>query len=156
MINKTDCLTILVKLEDSGISEARPFIKKLMVSREPSVEVLKFIANQRGFELAKFYEMLRKNHNKNKSPLYTNILKEVEDSKELVITLSCLLTQILLYGRKLDSSIVFYRESRAEEITRVLNNYFVSGDLEPCYQMIKLIKSDLLVMEYIAGRRDLA
>lgn len=156
MINKTDCLTILVKLEDSGISEARPFIKKLMVSREPSVEVLKFIAKQRGFELAKFYEMLRKNHNKNKSPLYTNILKEVEDSKDLVITLSCLLTQILLYGRKLDSSIVFYRESRAEEITRVLNNYFVSGDIEPCYQMLKLIKSDLLVMEYIAGRRDLA
>ena len=75
MINKNDCLTILVKLEGAGVAEARPFIKKLMLSREPSLEVLKFIAQQRGFEIGKFYEMLRKSHNEKKSPLYTNILK---------------------------------------------------------------------------------
>ena len=49
MITKNDCLTILVKLEDSGAVEAKPYIKKLMISREPSIEVLRFIASQRGF-----------------------------------------------------------------------------------------------------------
>lgn len=155
MINKNDCLSILVKLEDSGVAEAKTYIKKLMVSREPSIEVLKFIAVQRGFEIGRFYEMLRKSHNQRKSPLYTNILKELNDPKEIVVTLSCILTQILLYGSKLENPVAFYREARAAEISRVLNNYFITGDLETCFNMLKIIKSDLLVMEYIVGRRDL-
>lgn len=155
MINKNDCLTILVKLEGTGVAEARPFIKKLMLSREPSIEVLKFIAAQRGFEIGHFYEMLRKSHNEKKSPLYTNILKDITDPKEIVVTLSCLQTQILLYASKLDNPATFYRESRAEELSRVLNNYFATGNLDLCLSMLKVIKSDLLVMEYISGRREL-
>ena len=155
MITKNDCLSILVKLEDSGAIEANYYIKKLMVSREPSVEVLKFISQQRGFEIGRFYEMLRKNHNKHKSPLYTNILKDITDQKEVLTTLSSLLTQILLYGSKLENALAFYREARAEEISRVLNAHFKTGDLEACLTMLQIIKSDLLVMEYIAGRRDL-
>jgi hypothetical protein len=156
MITKNDCLTILVKLEDSGIIEARPYVRKLMIAREPSIDVLRFIAQQRGFEIGRFYEMLRKSHNEKKSPLYTNILKEVEEPKEIVVTLSCLLTQILLYGSKLDNPTAFYKEARASEISEVLNTYFETSDLERCLTMLKVIKSDLLVMEYIAGRRDLA
>lgn len=155
MINKNDCLSILVKLEDSGVNEARLYMKKLMVAREPSIEVLRFIAKQRGFEVGKFYEVLRKSHNKNKSPLYTNIVREIKDTNELVTTLSCMLTQILLYGNKLENPTLFYKEVRAEEISRVLNNYFVSGDLDTCYNMLKVIRADLLVMEHISGRRDL-
>lgn len=156
MITKNDCLTILVKLEDSGTLEAKNYIKKLMISREPSIEVLRFIATQRGFEIGRFYEMLRKSHNEKKSPLYTNILKEITDPKEIVTTLSCLLTQILLYGSKLDNPSAFYREARGAEISSVLNSYFSSGNLDRCLMLLKVIKSDLLVMEYIAGRRDLA
>ncbi len=155
MINKNDCLSILVKLEDSGVIEARPYIRKLMVSRDPSIEVLKFIAQQRGFEVGRFYEMLRKSHNQRKSPLYTNILKEIDDPKEIVTTLSCLLTQILLYGNKLDNPTAFFREVRAEEISRVLNNFFATSSLDTCLAMLKIIKADLLVMEHIMGRRDL-
>jgi hypothetical protein len=154
MITKNDCLTILVKLEDSGISEARPYIRKLMIAREPSVDILKFIAQQRGFEIGHFYEMLRRSHNEKKSPLYTNILKEVTDTKEITVTLSCLLTQILLYGSKLENPFTFYRAARAQEISEVLTEYFESGNLDRCYTMLKVIKSDLLVMEYIVGRRD--
>ena len=99
--------------------------------------------------------MLRRSHNQKKSPLYTNILKEIEDPQEVVTTLSCLLTQILLYGKKLESRDQFFREVRAEELTRVLNNYFKTGLYEECLNLIKVIKSDLLVLEYIAGRRDL-
>ena len=99
--------------------------------------------------------MLRKSHNQKKSPLYTNILKEVDDPQEVVTTLSCLLTQILLYGKKLESKDQFFREVRAEELTRVLNNYFKTGLYEECLNLIKVLKSDLLVLEYIAGRREL-
>ena len=156
MITKNDCLSILVKLEDNGVADAKTYIKKLLVAKEPSVEVLKFISENRGLEVTNFYEMLRKQHNKKKSPLYTNILRDIAEPKEVITTLSCLLTQILLYGNKLTSASSFYREVRAEEISRVLNNYFKTNEIDACIAMIRLIKTDLLVLEYISGRRDLA
>ena len=156
MITKNDCLSILVKLEDSGVQGVDPYIKKLLISREAPIEVLKFISDNRGIEVGNFYEVLRKSHNQKKSPLYTNILKEVQEEEEVVTTLSCLLTQILLYGKKLVNKDAFFKEVRAEEITRVLNTYFQTGVCEDCKTLLNLIKSDLLVLEYIAGRRELA
>ena len=155
MITKNDCLSILTKLDESGVSGVNSYVRKLVVARDIPLEVLKFISDNRGLEVSKFYEMLRKSHNQKKSPLYTNILKEIDDPQEVVTTLSCLLTQILLYGKKLESKDQFFREVRAEELTRVLNNYFKTGLYEECLNLIKVIKSDLLVLEYIAGRRDL-
>ena len=130
-------------------------MRKLLVSREIPLEVLKFISENRGLEISKFYEMLRKNHNKKKSPLYTNIVREINNPTEAVITLSCLLTQILLYGKKLEGAELFFKEARGEEISRVLNEYFKTGLYEDCLNLLKVIKSDLLVLEYIAGRREL-
>ena len=156
MITKNDCLSLLVKLEDSGVANIDTYMRKLLVSREIPLDVLKFISDNRGLEISKFYEMIRQNHNKKKSPLYTNILKEIEEPKKVITTLSCLLTQILLYGNKLENQELFYKEVRAEELTRVLNNYFKTGVYEECLSLLKLIKSDLLVLEYIAGRRELA
>ena len=155
MITKNDCLSILTKLDESGVSGVNQYVRKLVVARDIPLEVLKFISDNRGLEVSKFYEMLRRSHNQKKSPLYTNILKEVDDPQEVVTTLSCLLTQILLYGKKLENRDQFFREVRAEELTRVLNNYFKTGLYEECLNLIKVIKSDLLVLEYIAGRRDL-
>ena len=155
MITKNDCLSILTKLDESGISGVNQYVRKLVVARDIPLEVLKFISDNRGLEVSKFYEMLRRSHNQKKSPLYTNILKEIDDPQEVVTTLSCLLTQILLYGKKLENRDQFFREVRAEELTRVLNNYFKTGLYEECLNLIKVIKSDLLVLEYIAGRRDL-
>lgn len=155
MITKNDCLSILTKLDESGVSGVNSYVRKLVVARDIPLEVLKFISDNRGLEVSKFYEMLRKSHNQKKSPLYTNILKEIEDPQEVITTLSCLLTQILLYGKKLESKDQFFREVRAEELTRVLNNYFKTGLYEECLHLIKILKSDLLVLEYIAGRREL-
>jgi len=155
MITKNDCLSILVKLGDAGVAGVDPQVKKLLTSRDIPLDVLKFISDNRGLEVSKFYEVLRKSHNQKKSPLYTNILKEVDDPKTVLTTLSSLLTQISLYGNKLDNASIFYKEVRAEEISRVLSNYFKSGIFEECLTLLKVIKSDLLVLEYIAGRRDL-
>ncbi len=156
MITKNDCLSILTKLDESGVGGVNSYMRKLLVSREIPLDVLRFISDNRGLEVSHFYEMLRKSHNQKKSPLYTNILKEIDDPQEAVTTLSCLLTQILLYGKKLENRDQFFREVRAEELTRVLNNYFKTGLYEECLNIIKVIKADLLVLEYIAGRRDLA
>ena len=155
MITKNDCLSLLVRLEDEGVGNIDTYMRKLLVSREIPLEVLKFISDNRGLEISKFYEMIRKNHNKKKSPLYTNIVREQSEAKEVVLTLSCLLTQILLYGNKLDQPELFFKEARATEITQVLNEYFQTGLTENCHALLKIIKSDLLVLEYIAGRREL-
>lgn len=155
MITKNDCLSILVSLEDKGI-DINTAMKKLITSKDIPIEVLKFISDNRGIDVANFYEMLRKKHNQKKSPLYYNIVKDITDPDEIVTTLACLLVQVTLYSRKLDTNKErFLREVRAEEITRVLNNYYSTGTLEQCLALMKLLKADLIVLEHISGRRDL-
>lgn len=155
MITKNDCLTILVSLEDNGINIDQQ-MKKLLMAKEIPMDTLKFISKHRGIEVANFYEMLRKKHNQKKSQLYHNIVKDNADPEEIITTLACLLVQITLYSRKLESNKdIFKREVRAEEISRVLNNYYTTGALDSCLALIKLLKSDLLVLEHISGRRDL-
>ena len=154
MITKNDCLTILVALEDKGVNiDAQ--MRRLVTSKEIPMDVLKFILDNRGSEVANFYEMLRKKHNQKKSPLYHNIVKDIDDTDDVITTLACLLVQITLYSKKLTSNKeIFQREMRAEEITRVLNNYYSTGDFSQCLALIKLLKSDMLVLEYIGGRRE--
>lgn len=154
MITKNDCLAILVSLEDKGINIDRP-MKRLITSKEIPIEVLKFILDNRGIDVADFYEMLRKKHNQKKSPLYHNIVKEITDTDEIITTLACLLVQITLYSKKLTTNReVFQRAVRAEEITRVLNNYYSTGEFDQCLALIKLLKTDLIVLEHISGHRD--
>lgn len=147
-------MSILIKLEDRGVNIDN-YMRKLVVSKEIPLDVLKFISQHRGIEVANFYEMLRKKYNQKKSPLYLNIVKEVSQPDEVITTLSCLLTQITLYGNKLETKDSFIKEVRAEEITRVLNEYFKTGVYDTCVSLLKIIKSDLLVLEYINGRREL-
>jgi len=154
MITKTDCMSILIQLEDKGLN-IDSYMRQLIVSKEVPLDVLKFISTNKGIEVGNFYEMLRKKHNQNKSPLYTNIVKEITNVEDVVTTLACLLTQIILYSNKLGNKNNFLKEVRAEEISRVLNKYFADGTADDCLSLLKLIKSDLLVLEYIAGRRDL-
>ena len=154
MITKNDCLTVLVALEDKGLDINQP-MKKLITSKEIPYEVLKFILDNRGIEVANFYEMLRKKHNDKKSPLYHNIVKDITDPEEVITTLACLLVQVTLYGKKLSANKeIFQREVRAEEITRVLNDYYATGTLDSCITLLKLLKADLLVLEHIGGRRE--
>jgi hypothetical protein len=154
MITKNDCLTLLVALEDKGIDINGP-MKKLITSKDIPLDVLKFILDNRGVEVANFYEMLRKKHNQKKSPLYHNIVKDITDLDEIITTLACLLVQVTLYSKKLTSNKeIFQREVRAEEITRVLNHYYSTGEFDQCLALIKLLKADLVVLEHISGRRE--
>lgn len=155
MITKTDCMSILIQLETLKGININEQLRLLAMSKEPPIEVLKFIANHQGIEVVGFYELIRKNHNKNKSKLYTNILNENLDADEILTTLSSLLTQILLYGRKVEQQEIFFREVRAEEISRVLDEYFKTMNITNCTSLLKLIRTDLCVLEYINGKRAL-
>jgi len=154
MITKNDCMSILVQLEDSGVNIDQ-YMRKLILSPEVPIDVMQFIAKHHGIEVINFYEMLRKKHNQKKSPLYTNILKEQDNEDNIITTLICLLTQITLYGTKLDQPEGFYKEVRAEEISRVIHEYFSNLDITSCASLLKLIKTDILVLDYINGRREL-
>lgn len=153
MITKDDCMSILLKLEDQGIN-INNMMRKLVIAKDTPLEVLQFIAQNRGVEALNFYEMLRVRYNKKKTPLYKNILKENSDD-EITTILACLLTQIILYSKKLDSKELFLKEIRAEEIARVLHVYFETDDLEQCKKLLHLIKADLMVLEYLNGKRTL-
>lgn len=153
MITKNDILLLLTELQESG-ADVNVYFTKAITAPNVSLEVLKFINDQRQLDVAAFYELLRKNYNSKKSPLYKNIVREdVEKPDEVLTTLAALNLQILLFAKKLDDDKMFLKHSRAEEITRVLNNYYKTYDLLPCLKLVKLIKADLVAFETVAGRR---
>lgn len=156
MLTKNDCMNILLKLEDRGL-QIDTYMRALAISKEPPIEVLKFIASNNGIEVIQFYEMLRKKHNTKQSPLYKNILDCGGYRDDALTTLTCLLLQIVLYSNKLEeNSERFLVEARADEISNAIAAYFNTQNIEVCQNLLRLIKSDILVLEYLEGRREIA
>ena len=154
MLNKSDCMSILIKLEDQGI-DINAQMKKLILAKDIPIDVLKFIAEKQGLEAIKFYEMLRKSYNNKKSKLYKNILDDI-NLDNICVILSSLLLQIALYSSKLtDTKNSFLQEIRANEISEALADFYKSDNIEKCLAVLNAIKTDLLVLEYLNGRREL-
>ena len=78
-------------------------------------------------------------------------MKEVEQPQDVLVTLSSLLTQILLFSKDTEDRQMFLRHSRADEITKVLSNYFRDYDLTNCVKLIKLFKIDIKALESISN-----
>lgn len=157
MITKNDCLAILVDFEDRGLKVDK-YINMLFSSVDIPLQVLRFIRDNRGVEAANFYEVLRKSYNQKRSPLYKNIVAQHQHFADVLTTLTCLQTQIALYGKKLPDEAaraIFYKQARAEQLSRVLNDYFKTLQQAACRALLKAVKADLMVLQYIAGRRDL-
>lgn len=150
-ITKSDCILLLTEQQENGIDVSN-MLNTLIKQQEPSIEVIKFINDNRQLDLSKFYEKIRKSYNNKRSNLYINIVKEIEDPNEVVITLSAMLTQILLFGKEAENKQLFLKHARAEEISLVLFNYFKNYDITNCIKLLKLIKADLKVVEFINGR----
>ena len=149
MLTKNDLLLLLNEMQASG-KETSKLATRLALSEGVPRDILKYINDNRPLEVAQFYEMLRKNSPPKKSNLYKNLVREeLSEPIEALITLSALNLQILLYAKKLDDNKMFLKHSRADEITKVLNNYYNTYDLIPCLKMLKLIKSDLKCFENI-------
>lgn len=152
MITKNDCLLLLSDLKEKGVDCSKE-IKSLMTSTDPSFEIIKFINDNRQLDLTRFYEKIRKSYNDKRSNLYINIVKEIEDTNEVLTTLSALLTQILIFAKKAENRNMFLKHARCDEISRVLTRYFQTYDLISCIQLLKLVKSDLVALETMSGRR---
>ena len=152
MITKTDCIILLTELENKGIDVTEQLNNTVRLNNI-SLETLKFINNHRELDLTNFYNHIRKSYNQKHSTLYKNIVtEELKDPNEALTTLSALLTQILLFSKKVENKNMFLRHSRCDEITKVLNNYFVTYDLTNCIKLLKLIKADMKVLESIRQR----
>lgn len=158
MLTKDDCLSLLVNMEQTGI-DVNKQIKQLISSTAPSIDILEFIVQNNGIEATNFYNILRIKHNKNNSKLYTNLVSEsLTDPLEIVTTLTSLLTQIMLHCKNLVETKQdrFLTEVRAKEITDALGVFFTAKDATLCLELYKLIHTDLLVLEGLAGKRKMA
>lgn len=148
MIKKTDCLLLLTELQENGL-DVKDQINKLMRTSDLNLDVLKFINDTRPLEVTQFYERLRHNYNKKKSDLYINIVKEITNPEEVLTTLASLNLQILLYGKHIENKQMFFAHARAEELTRVLNNYYRTYDITNAINLLRLYKADLKALESI-------
>ena len=158
MITKNDIILLLSELEEQGKrkEEIDSMIAQTISSDSIPLNILKIINKERPLEVVDFYEYIRKSYNKKKSNIYINIVKEIEKPDEVLTTLSALLTQILLFNKKLEKNkTLFLKHSRAEDIAKVLESYFATYDLKQPLKLLKLIKADILALEYINGRREI-
>ena len=152
MLTKNDLILLLTEIEESGIDVGEHLLK---VASSPDIplETLKFINDNRQIDVTAFYERIRKNYNDKRSDLYKNIVKEIDEPKEVLITLSAFILQVILYSKHVDDEEMFFKHVRAEEVTRVLNNYYKTYDITSAIKILKLIKCDLVAFETIEGRR---
>lgn len=146
MISKLDILSLLSDLKDRGedvTSYEQEVIKNVIVP----LDVIKFLNDKRSFEVSKFFEKLRYSYNHKKSDLYLNIVKEITDVEDVLTTLASYNLQVLIYAKKVEDKEMFYRNTRVEEVTRVLNNYYKTFDLEECMTVLSLLKADIKLFE---------
>lgn len=146
MINKFDVLSLLNDLKEKG-EDVLVYEKEVIKSPSVPLNVIKFLNERRSFDVSNFYEKLRSSYNKKRSDLYINIVKEISDVEEVLTTLASYNLQVLLFARNIKDKEMFYRNSRVEEVTRVLNNYYQTYDLASCITVLSLIKADIKLFE---------
>ena len=147
-ISKTDCLVLLNELQDAGI-DASVMIRKLIKTSEPSIEILKFINDNRQLDLASFYEKLRKSYNNKKSTLYINLMKEpdINNINKVLTTLNSYALQVTLFSDSVKDKQIFFRFARLQEVYQCLYYYTKTYDLTNCLKLLSLIKSDIKILE---------
>lgn len=149
MLRNTDLVLLLTEISNNG-EDVTSLIQKVLTSPSIPLDVIKYINDRRQLDVTNFYERIRYNYNKKKSNLYINIVKEeITDAQDALTTLAALNLQILLFSKHAENKEMFLSHSRAEEITRVLNNYYKTYDLIPCFKMLKIIRADLKAFESI-------
>lgn len=148
MLQKNDLVLLLTEMQENG-AEITDQLKKVVTSATIPMDVLKFINDSRQLDVASFYERLRKNYNNKKSDLYKNIVKEIDEPMEILTTLSAYALQVILYSKHAENEHMFFKHSRVEEVTRVLNNYYKTYDITSAMKLLRLIKIDLKAFESI-------
>lgn len=148
MISRLDILSLLNELKENG-EDVNSYEKEVMLSTSIPINIIKFLNDKRSFDVSKFFEKLRYSYNHKKSDLYLNIVKEVSDVEEVLTTLASYNLQVLLFAKKVKDKEMFYRNTRVEEVTRALNNYYKTFELDSCLQILSLIKADIKLFESV-------
>ena len=155
MLSKSDLILILTELGEDQNIDTTSMVADIVTAKKVPLDILKFINDNRQLDVTQFYTHIRKSYNQKRSKLYINIMREITDVNEALTTLASLNLQILLFGSKLEDKQMFYKHSRAEDITKVLTLYYQNYDLTNCLKLLRLIKADILAFETIQGKRDL-
>ena len=138
---------LLTELSDKGI-DTKQAITQVCNNTSIDLEVLKFINSHKTFDILNFYDKLRASYNSKKSKLYKSIVQiDEKEPKDIVVTLTSLLTQIVLYSNSVEDKQLFLKHSRADEISKVLTNYFTTYDLTFCVAILRLVRADLKAFE---------
>lgn len=146
-LNKQDCLLLLTELQENGI-EVQDKINELLTNKEQLPKIISFININKQLDATKFYEKLRKSYNDKKSKLYINIVKEeIENPKDILITLASLQLQILLYTKNVEDVSLFLRSLRFDEINKCFIHYSKTKDIVPSQKLLHLFKCDLKCLD---------
>ena len=132
MITKSDVILLLTDIQNSGI-DCTDELQKVVINSDVSLEVLKFINDNRQLDLTRFYEKIRKSYNDNKSKLYKNIVSGIPEDNmpEILTTLNSYALQCLLFEKNVSNIQMFERFARLEEVYRCLHYYSkTAGSLE--------------------------
>lgn len=149
MLKKNDLILLLTNLQEQGVDVAAK-LRRVISSSDIPLDVVKFINDNRQMDVTRFYEQIRKSYNAKRSSLYINLVKEeLSNPTDSLTTLASFNLQVLLFAKHLDNPAMFLRQSRVEEVTRVLNNYYRTYDLGPVVKLRALIKSDIKAFESI-------
>ena len=89
MVSRNDLILILTELQEEGIDTTEQ-MRKVFTSSEFPVDVIRFINENREMDINKFYTHIRKSYNQKRSKLYINIMKEIEDTNDVLTTLASL------------------------------------------------------------------
>ena len=66
MITKNDCLILLNELNVRGIDTSQQLLD-ILKQKTPSIEIIKFINDNRQLDLTEFYQKIRKSYNNKKT-----------------------------------------------------------------------------------------
>lgn len=154
MITYSDCLILLTDLNNNGI-DCKEQIKTLASTNQVSLEILKFINDNRELDLTKFYEKIRKSYNNKKSNLYINIVKGIEEPDKVLSTLNAYALQIILFAKNVDNINQFYKFARLQDVYQCLYHYSKTFDLIPCMKLLNLIKADIKTLESVYRQKNL-
>lgn len=148
MISKQECYKILLEMRNEG-NNVNEYLNILAGKPKVPSEVIKFINENRNLEVTAFYEKLRSKYNKKRSKLYKTLVDEGNPPENYVKTLSSFITQALIAGESLDDvkRIGFYRSLKLKECAASLYGYFEDQDLTALINLVRLIKTDIKILE---------
>lgn len=138
LIEKQDVLDLAVNNQELLIKAYKDFNGTIRDLKENNL-----------LDISIFYEQLRYKYNHGGSKIYINIMKEIEEPKKVLTTLSALITQIMLYSEQCENRSIFLKHSKINDILASINNYITTGDLIGCIRTIQSIKHDIKYIESI-------